>query len=129
MLKKNKQDNCMEHFIFSLDSWNIFEVTMSVGQTCAFYSSCSMEFRARRYSWKLLATSSPAYIYERGKKKINYIFKIALRTRLIGFLAFPSHNFSVPVKFGACYITGQWGRVQNKTNITLTSNLLYRFSL
>ena len=26
------------------------------------------------------------------------------------------HNFSVQVKSGACYITGQWGSAQNKKN-------------
>ena len=35
-------------------------------------------------------------------------------------LAFPPHIFSVEVKSGACYSTGQWGRVQNKINLTLT---------
>ena len=27
-------------------------------------------------------------------------------------LTFPPHIFSVQVKSGVCYITGQWGRVQ-----------------
>ena len=30
----------------------------------------------------------------------------------------PFHIFSVQVKFEACYITGQWGRVQNKAKET-----------
>ena len=43
-------------------------------------------------------------------------------------LTFPPHIFSVQVKSGACYITGQWGRGQNKIKqnltLTLTLNLL-----
>ena len=39
-------------------------------------------------------------------------------------LTFPPHICSVQVKSGACYITGQWGRVQNKkNNLTLTLTL------
>ena len=30
------------------------------------------------------------------------------------------HIFSVKVKSGACYITGQWGRVQNKRKENIT---------
>ena len=30
------------------------------------------------------------------------------------------HVFAIKVKSGACYITGQWGQVQNKRNLTLT---------
>ena len=33
-------------------------------------------------------------------------------------LILPPHIFSVQAKPGACYITGQWGRVQNKTKET-----------
>ena len=33
-------------------------------------------------------------------------------------LTLPLHIFSVHVKSGACYITGQWGRVQNKIKET-----------
>ena len=33
-------------------------------------------------------------------------------------LTFPPHIFSVQGKSGACYITGQWGRVQNKIKET-----------
>ena len=42
-------------------------------------------------------------------------------------MAFPSQVFSVQVKSGACYITGQWGQVQNKIDqtLTLTLNLLF----
>ena len=30
----------------------------------------------------------------------------------------PPHIFSIQVKSGACYITGQWGRVHNKIKET-----------
>ena len=38
-------------------------------------------------------------------------------------LTLPPHIFPVQVKSVTCYITGQWGRVQNKINITLTLTL------
>ena len=34
------------------------------------------------------------------------------------WLTLPPHIFSTQVKPGACYITGQWGRVQNKIKET-----------
>ena len=34
--------------------------------------------------------------------------------RKVVHLTLPPHAFSILLKFGACYITGQWGRVQNK---------------
>ena len=33
-------------------------------------------------------------------------------------LTLPSHIFSIQVKSGACYITGQWERVRNKIKET-----------
>ena len=33
-------------------------------------------------------------------------------------LTLPSHTFSIQVKSGACYITGQWERVRNKIKET-----------
>ena len=33
-------------------------------------------------------------------------------------LTLPPHIFSVQVKSGACYITGEWGQVQNKIKET-----------
>ena len=41
----------------------------------------------------------------------------------VAHLTFFPHIFSVQVKSGACYIKGQWGRVQNKINVTLNLNL------
>ena len=35
-------------------------------------------------------------------------------------LKLPRHIFSVQVRSGACYITGQSDRVHNKINLTLT---------
>ena len=34
------------------------------------------------------------------------------------YLTLPPHIFSIQVKFGAFYITGHWGRVQNKIKET-----------
>ena len=52
---------------------------------------------------------------------IARLYKIRLHLRKfseqqeVGHLTFPNRIFSVEVKSGACYIMGQWDRVENKT--------------
>ena len=47
----------------------------------------------------------------RIRKNFEELF---ISIRMVVHLTFHPHIFFVQVKSGACYITGQWGLVQNK---------------
>ena len=51
----------------------------------------------------------------RGLQYVQKFCVMSYLNKLEGVhLTLSSHIFSVQVKSGACYITGEWGRVQNK---------------
>ena len=53
-----------------------------------------------------------------GSKDTSKKLQKPQRNSMLKNLILPPHVFSVQVKSGACYITGQWWRVQNKTKET-----------
>ena len=55
-----------------------------------------------------------------NKARVIGILKFATKNNVLEgvHLTFLPHIFPVQVKSGACYIAGQWGRVQNKVKET-----------
>ena len=55
--------------------------------------------------------------YRKKRTRNNSVFGHFPRSEGV-HLILPPHIFSVKLKSGACYITGQWGRFQNKIKET-----------
>ena len=53
--------------------------------------------------------SPPNFVYDFSRKMFLMLYSVNEGVYLTS-----SSYFSVKVKSGACYITGQWGRAQNK---------------
>ena len=76
---------------------------------------------------KLRSRSNITFFLEQEENNLKETLSLFLLYYEVVHRTFPPHFFSVLVKFGACYITGQWKRVQNKIkykiNLTLTLTL------
>ena len=101
-----------------------FSISRLANMEDFFKRHCVKSVQIRIYFWSVFSCIWTEYgeiwslriqsEYRKTRTRNNSVFGNFSRSEGV-HLTLPPHVFSVKLKFGACYITGQWGRFQNKT--------------
>ena len=101
-------------------SMSIFSFSSSKWFVETFGCNCDNNQRFWSRNTRVFHTPSLFLRYEKCSNSQFFLVRIFLYLRLLNWIFWPS-------KSGACYITGQWGRVRNKPNSNPNLNLILFF--